>query len=144
MAQGVISLIRDQRAKWKGITAEDGIAVEPEPTKKRAYIIESIRHPAEVNLLRYLYGEAFALVGVVCHEDVREERLIKKYFEREDRKLQSSHKKVADMMARDAEDKKIKHGQHVADAFGSRIILSTTLSMKKTLVLIHSQRILAA
>lgn len=117
VAQGVISLVRDRRAAWNGGDAINGEAVHPEPSKRRAYIIESIRHPAEVNLLRLVYGDAFSLVGVVCHEDVRELRLLSKYFEREDRSSATSLEAVQGLMERDAEDKDNKNGQHVADAF---------------------------
>jgi deoxycytidylate deaminase len=117
VAQGVISLVRTQRAKWNGVPLENGIAVEPNPKIKRAYIIESIRHPAEVSLFRLVYGSAFALVGVVCHEDTRQRRLLEKYFERENRKASESLSKVQDLMDRDSDDKVNKFGQHVADAF---------------------------
>ena len=42
-----------------------------------AYIIESLKHPAEVQLFRTLYGDMFYLIGVLCSRDVRRSRLIK-------------------------------------------------------------------
>lgn len=117
VAQGVIALVRDQRAKWNGEALVDGQAVQPKPNVQRAYIIESIRHPAEVSLLRLVYGGAFALIGVVCHEDVRERRLVEKYFEREERKKDESLRLVQLLMERDSDDKLNTFGQHVADAF---------------------------
>lgn len=41
----------------------------------RAYILESLRHPAEIHLLRGIYQTAFAVIGVVCDEDRRYQRL---------------------------------------------------------------------
>lgn len=117
VAQGVISLIRKQRAMWNGVNVEDGKAVQADPKNPRAYIIDSIRHPAEVNLFRLVYGEAFALVGVVCHEDERKTRLLHKYFERKDWHKPESLKKILQLMSRDSDDKSFKYGQHVADSF---------------------------
>jgi hypothetical protein len=37
-----------------------------------------LRHPAEVDLLRHVYQEAFVLIGVVCDQDIREQRLRRK------------------------------------------------------------------
>lgn len=117
VAQGVIELIRAKRAKWNGEELINGTAVQPKRDEPRAYVIASIRHPAEVNLLRLVYGNSFALVGVVCQEDEREARLLDKYFEREDRKSAVSLESVQELMDRDADDAQNKHGQHVADAF---------------------------
>jgi hypothetical protein len=46
-----------------------GISIEPEKSvvpdgKPRAFIIDSIRHPAELSLLRSIYRDAFVLVGL--------------------------------------------------------------------------------
>lgn len=117
VAQGVISQIRKQRAAWSEVEAEDGKAVLADPEHPRAYIIDSIRHPSEVNLLRLVYGEAFALVGVVCHEDERRTRLLNKYFEKDDRPKAVSKERVQQLMNRDSDDKSFKYGQHVADSF---------------------------
>lgn len=116
VAQGVIDLIREQRAEWTETTAVKGQPVQPDK-KKRAYIINSIRHPAEVNTFRLLYGDAFCLVGVVCHEDIREERLMKKYQFVSEIGKKIKAQPVIDLMRRDADDKGNKSGQHVADAF---------------------------
>jgi hypothetical protein len=48
-------------------------------------VIDSLRHPAEVHLLRRVYQEAFALVGVVCDPENRERRLLKDLFDFKDR-----------------------------------------------------------
>lgn len=117
VAQGVIAQIRKQRATWNGVAAENGQAVQADPENPRAYIIDSIRHPAEVNLFRLVYGEAFALVGAVCHEDQRKARLLDKYFDRDDRPKAGSREKVQQLMNRDSDDKGVKYGQHVADSF---------------------------
>uniref|UniRef100_UPI0025D03C78 deoxycytidylate deaminase n=1 Tax=uncultured Bosea sp. TaxID=211457 RepID=UPI0025D03C78 len=84
--------------------------------KPRAYIIDALRHPAEVKLLRKLYQDAFFLVGVVCDPDVREARLINELYEFSERGQTATKDAVVSFMERDA-DAPEKHGQHVLDTF---------------------------
>jgi deoxycytidylate deaminase len=86
----------------------DGEAVIPDG-KRRAYILDSIRHPTEVQLLRNVYQAAFTLVGVVCDEETRIDRLTKKFSN-------AGRGAALDLMKRDS-DAPQKHGQRVADAF---------------------------
>jgi deoxycytidylate deaminase len=44
-----------------------------------AFILDSLKHPAELELLRSVYKTSFYLVGVSCHEVKREKRLELKY-----------------------------------------------------------------
>lgn len=75
------------------------------------YIIDSIKHPAEVELLRAVYGDAFCLVGVGCRPDVRQARLARKH------KLASDAAELQAFVARDAEDSEHKYGQQVNDTY---------------------------
>lgn len=75
----------------------------------RAYILDSIRHPAEVELLRHIYQDAFFLIGVVCEEKKRLFRVTDKYDD-------AGHGKATRFMQRDAKAGP-KHGQRVSDAF---------------------------
>jgi deoxycytidylate deaminase len=82
----------------------------------RVYIIDSLKHPAEVELLRAVYREAFCLVGVVCEEDVREKRL------RLEKCKDSSLLDIRALMKRDenAEEdwgQKVSKTFHMADFF---------------------------
>lgn len=107
VALALVRRIRAKRAEKRGLTPSDGEAVAPDG-EKRAYILDSIRHPAEVLLLRHVYAHAFALIGVVCAEDVRLQRIIEK--------LDVGNETAAQVMARDAKDR-VKWGQRVSDAF---------------------------
>jgi deoxycytidylate deaminase len=49
-----------------------------------AYLIDSIKHPSEINLLRIVYGNMFYLFGVLCAEPIRVKRLIEKGFSADD------------------------------------------------------------
>jgi len=100
--------IREARAVAVGQKADDGAPVMPDGTH-RAYLLDSLRHPAEVHFLRHLYPNAFILVGVVCEEEKRIARLHGKYDD-------GGRTNALRFMERDA-DAKEKYGQHVADAF---------------------------
>lgn len=108
VAKGLIREIRKLRASKVGTSLSGGVAVKPDG-KPRAYILDSIRHPDEVRLLRHLYGDAFVLVGVFCEEQQRVDRMLKKYSPAEEIGVRAFMKRDADAAE--------KHGQHVADAF---------------------------
>ncbi len=108
VARELIQQIRLTRAAKLGIKDPGEDPVQPDGVR-RAYIIDSIRHPAEVELLRRIYQDSFVLVGIVCDEKVRLHRITSKY----------SNAGVADaekFMARDARARE-KFGQRVSDAF---------------------------
>lgn len=108
VARGLIELIQQARAKATQVAFVRGQEVQPDG-KPRAYILDSIRHPDEVTLLRNLYAEAFVLIGVVCEEDKRIKRIFGKYTD-------GGRDAALEFMKRDADADK-KYGQHVADAF---------------------------
>lgn len=108
IALGAVALIRKARAKMQGTIAEPEKPVLPNG-KPRAFIIDSIRHPAEVGLLRRIYGDGFVLIGVVCEQDERRKRISDKY---EDAGAAAAER----FMKRDSKAPQ-KHGQRVSDAF---------------------------
>jgi deoxycytidylate deaminase len=110
VARGVIARIHEIRAEYSSDASG-----EPDG-KPRAYIIDSLRHPAEAHLLRRLYQDAFSLVGVVCAPEERARRLRTELFDFKDRKLPGTVAAVTVFMDRDA-DAPERHGQHVTDAF---------------------------
>ena len=108
VAKGLIAQIRNARGTAVKQAVVNGEPVMPDGTP-RAYILDALRHPAEVNLLRHLYQEAFVLIGVVCDQDMRVKRLAKKFENPALGSLQS-------FMQRDEKDN-LTHGQQVAKAF---------------------------
>lgn len=108
VARALIGKIRETRALAVNQPLQDGEPVEPDG-KPRAYILDSLRHPAEVNLLRHLYQDAFVLIGVVCDADVREARL-------QDKLGNPPKAALQEFMKRDEKDD-LKHGQQVAKTF---------------------------
>jgi deoxycytidylate deaminase len=109
VAAALIGLVRETRAAKLNQSLVAGEPVVPDG-KQRAYVLDSVRHPAEIELLRRVYGNAFSLVGVVCQEETRESRLANKYSD------EASPDAIRAFMARDSKAPE-KHGQRVSDAF---------------------------
>ncbi len=80
----------------------------PQPRKRIAYIIKSLKHPDEVDFMRETYGDGFHLIGITSSY----ERRIKYLTERKG--LTEEQSKL--LLARDA-DENSKQGQHTRDAF---------------------------
>ena len=114
VARLVLKEIASRRAK---LQKQDysGEPVEPDG-QFRAFIIDSLRHPAEADLLREVYQDAFALLGVVCDPEKREERIRENLVDRSDWGKPEVIKKVKEFLDRDANAPE-KHGQHVSDTF---------------------------
>ena len=109
IAVGLIGEIRSNRAAKQNATAAPGEPVEPDGVK-RAFILDSLRHPQEVALLRRVYQEAFCLIGVFCHEDERLHRLQNEKYK------DASKVDIQRFMERD-ENAPEAHGQKVADTY---------------------------
>ena len=108
IAKSLVARVREIRANAQGDELVVGDPIVPNGVK-RAYVLDSLRHPDEVKLLKAIYQEAFILVGVVCDPKVRRERLVKKYED-------ANSRQIDDFMARDA-DGLLANGQKVADTF---------------------------
>lgn len=80
----------------------------PKPKSKKAYIIHSLKHPAEVNLLRDIYTNGFYLIGVYSDEDRRKSYLVNH--------KSVSEKEAAELIKRDAHEGD-KWGQHTRDTY---------------------------
>lgn len=78
------------------------------PQKRCAYIIDSIKHPAEVEFLRKTYGDGFHLIGISDSYENRKKHLI-------ERKNIEEEKAIA-LLDRDDNEKE-KNGQHTRDAY---------------------------
>jgi len=79
------------------------------PQKRHAYIISSLKHPAEVERLRAIYPHGFYLIGVHSDEERRRRWL------KEDRRI-SENSQIEELIKRD-EHGHLEYGQRVADTF---------------------------
>ena len=57
------------------IEDKDADEVSIPESRRRITIIDSLKHPEEYELLSLIYGEMFFLIGVICPDDKRRERL---------------------------------------------------------------------
>lgn len=78
---------------------------------ERAFIIDQLKHPKEVELLRAIYGHSFYLISVVCSESTRRSRLQLKYF-----KDAEATDRLEELVDRDRLDS-LEHGQRVHKTF---------------------------
>ncbi len=84
-----------------------------EEANKSIFILDSLKNPSEVELLRMVYGDSFWLLGNVCDPEVRKSRLEKKFKLKND----TYEKELKQFIARDEDDRNAKHGQHVSSTF---------------------------
>jgi len=95
-------------AKINHIRTETSGNGEATPLKRTAFVINSIKHPDEVQRLRQIYSNGFFLVGVYADEKRRFDYLTKN--------LRMSSQQASELIERDA-DECDKFGQHTRDAF---------------------------
>ena len=110
LSQLAIKEIADQRLSIQEKTVEDA---PQEPDKKTliqrhpirlATIIDSLKHPDEIQLLRTVYSNVFYLFGVLCPENIRKTRL------EDNKKIKPSM--AISLMDRDKSEE-IEHGQQL-------------------------------
>lgn len=114
IARLVLTEIARRRATLQGADYT-GSPIEPNG-RHRAFIIDSLRHPAEVALFRQVYQDSFSLIGIVCDPVKREKRIRENFFDRSQWGDTNVKKSVREFLTRD-EDAPQKHGQHVSDTF---------------------------
>lgn len=100
LALGAASLISSTRPK-----DNNGL---PQPVRKRAVIINSLKRPEEVERLRSIYPNFF-LLGVFAEEEKR-----KDYLENQ---LGIPFENAAKLIARDKDEKDVDHGQRLHKTF---------------------------
>jgi len=84
----------------------------------RAYILNSLKRPDEVEFLRKVYGQAFILIGVNSHRDRRIERLLGKISASENQSNNANFRSAAEKLVTidESEDEKA-FGQNVRGTF---------------------------
>lgn len=99
LALGVAAKINELRPK-----SED----KPEPLPRKAFLINSLKHPDEVERFRQIYSNGFYLIGVYADEKRRFDFLTKN--------LRIEPHNASELMERDS-DESDKFGQHTRDTF---------------------------
>lgn len=80
----------------------------PKPNPRTAYVIHSLKHPDEVNLLREVYTNGFYLIGVYANEARRINYLVENRY--------MSEGEAKELISRDADENE-KWGQHTRDTY---------------------------
>ncbi len=78
------------------------------PQSRKAYIIDSIKHPDEVEFLRKTYGDGFHLIGISDDYEKRKAFLVKRKH--------LSEEQADELLKRD-DNEAVKNGQHTRDAY---------------------------
>lgn len=102
-----VSLIAEIR-KIRDEKSQDNKSPQDQPF--RVYILDSLKNPAKVSLLRSVYQEAFCLIGVVCESEKSRARL-------RDGKCNSSSGDMIDLFIQRDQDCGFSSGQKVSDTF---------------------------
>ncbi|MBK9586527.1 MAG: deoxycytidylate deaminase [Alphaproteobacteria bacterium] len=104
LAEAAIEKIVEKRAKHADTTNEDE---QNKTTKKVAYIIDQLKHPAEASLLQTVYRQNFYLIGINSTQNARKSHL-------ENKSISSEN---ADKLIRRDRKEEEKHGQQVEETF---------------------------
>lgn len=65
-----------KKSDLRGDTEGDEDIVKQSALERKAYIINQLKHPAEVEALKKIYGNLFYLIGILCDEDRRKQDLM--------------------------------------------------------------------
>ncbi len=119
-----IAQVRDHEGKQKTVGGEVVFS-----NLRKVHIVDSLKHPEELHLLRSTYGEIFWLIGVFAPLEIRKKRL----------KLQQgiSENEVGGLVQRDYTEED-EHGQNVRSVFHQSDYFvrnggENTASLEKTL-----------
>lgn len=106
LAEKIIEQIGVDRFRRDGYRKQssDGQPLIPKP-RRHFHIVDSIKHPEEVQVLRDVYGDSFWLFGVFAPQKVRKDRLISE---------QAKEASLEEIFARDEAEEQ-EFGQKVRD-----------------------------
>ncbi len=115
-----VTAIRKHRKDINGPIENHGADISAMvPLTATAYIIDSLKHPEEVNTLRSIYGRSFYLLSAYSREKNRCERLQKKFGIKDGDHYQTEfdrNEKAVELMKRD-KNSGLPNGQQVSKTF---------------------------
>jgi deoxycytidylate deaminase len=100
------------------------------PADGEAFILDSLKHDAEVETLRRIYGPAFIAIGIYAPYRDRKEFVKKRLFDEKDQRgfLDDCDEESDHLIDKDEEEKDEPYGQHVSEAFALCDIVVTSNS----------------
>lgn len=89
------------------------------PASNYAFVLDQLKHPAEVELLRQIYGTSFVLVAGHAPKSLRVETLARRIADSEDKSAESSHNQKAEHIIDIDENEKDEDGlgQNTRDTY---------------------------
>jgi deoxycytidylate deaminase len=118
LALFAISALRAERDEWNAREGRTGKPNEPIPLPRTAFILNSLKHPHEVSMLRQVYGRRFFLIAAYSPKEKRIEQLAQKIAGTHDNPRWREHKKDAEpIVNRDEQESGQTLGQNVRDTF---------------------------
>jgi len=119
LALMAVSKIRQIRAETN--TSKTDIPLEQRPNiplHRTAYIIDSLKHPMEVESLRDIYGRAFMVIGAYSPREKRVEDMSERIMTSVHSSDRNQHRAAAEHLIKIDEDEEGKDlGQNVSSAF---------------------------
>lgn len=118
LALFAVAEIRRQRLALQAKTLTSGGQAENMPVPRTAYILNSLKHPGEVEALRKVYGPAFVALGIYHPRTLREEALMERIARVDVQARPSDFRdQAAELVARDEHTSDNDLGQNVRKAF---------------------------
>ncbi len=102
---GVKEIAFERQASFENEEIEENLELKKK-SRRVAHVIDSLKHPEEVNLLRSVYGNMFYLFGVLCAYPLRKSRLER------NKEIGRSHAEL--LMDRD-ESEDLEYGQKLIE-----------------------------
>lgn len=111
--------VRQEQNAEQGVVPSEDETLAHMPLESVAYVVDSLKHPDELDRLRRIYGPAFVGIGIYAPPDVRRDALMLDARGDDERNL------VDKLIYRDAQGHKL--GQRVGEAFyGTDFIIDAT------------------
>jgi cytidine deaminase len=108
VAIAAVASIQDHRSTINAERGMDKRKAEQTPAAEVVYLVDSLKHPHELETLRRLYGPAFIAIGLYAPPKKRENYLLAR--------ARGEEILVRELLSRDDRDRK-ELGQRVSDAF---------------------------
>jgi deoxycytidylate deaminase len=113
LAKLAIRRIRETRTAWN-LSMKRPVE---QPIPSRAYVLNSLKRPEEVNLLRDVYGDSFHLISAYATRDRRKQELEKRIGDSKIKASEDPEAIAEELIRRDLREKDEEYGQKVRDTF---------------------------
>jgi deoxycytidylate deaminase len=97
---------------------KDSMGSPDQPIPRTAYVFRGLKNPAEVDVMRGIYGNAFVLIGIYSPHDLRLDYLSRRIAEsRNEFQIDAFRATSEELMHRDQQEAGTRLGQNLRDTF---------------------------